>query len=85
VSNGLRRAKLYHIDVSRIADPFIGMNEMNVEWIGEKSWVYKTSLSSPTIPFGSKCVLVFEGLDTIAVSAIPLRLRSNSKISSVSN
>lgn len=85
MSHALRRAKRYQINVSRIADPFIGMNEMNVEWIGEKSWEYKTSISPPTIPFGSKCVLVFDGLDTIAVSAIKLKLRSNSKICSVSN
>jgi beta-mannosidase len=31
-----------------------------------KSWIYRTKLPQPSVPHGSKAVLVFEGLDTFA-------------------
>jgi beta-mannosidase len=49
-----------------IPDPFMGMNELKVEWIGEKSWSYKTSFSTPDKSPGSRAVLAFDGLDTFA-------------------
>lgn len=53
-----------------IADPFMGKNENDVQWIGEVDWVYKTTFASPTsteAERGSvKSVISFEGLDTYA-------------------
>lgn len=51
----------------RIPDPFIGLNESEVQWVGEVDWFYRcafdlsTELSSADI-----IVLVCEGLDTFA-------------------
>ncbi|KAJ5134355.1 hypothetical protein N7526_005720 [Penicillium atrosanguineum] len=61
-----------HLDLIKhnvIPDPYIDMNELDVEWVGEKTWHYRVDL--PEIPVsakekGSKVVLVFEGLDTFA-------------------
>ncbi len=58
-----------HLDLLHhglIPDPFIGKNELDVQWIGEAQWVYKTTFSSPALPQGSKATLAFEGLDTFA-------------------
>ncbi len=53
-----------------IEDPFIGKNENDVQWVGEVSWVYKTTFSSPTLSTEDrksvKAVLAFDGLDTYA-------------------
>jgi len=53
-----------------IADPFIGKNENDVQWIGEVPWIYKTTFASPKL-FAEergkvKAVLAFDGLDTYA-------------------
>ena len=51
----------------RIADPFYGTNERDLQWIDKKDWEYETSFELP-----GECVsaehaeLVFEGLDTYA-------------------
>ncbi|KAK7525896.1 uncharacterized protein IWZ02DRAFT_474219 [Phyllosticta citriasiana] len=52
----------------KIPDPFLGFNEIEVEWVGEKPWTYKTSLPVHTTPGhdGRKYVLAFDGLDTYA-------------------
>ncbi len=61
-----------HLDLianNIIADPFVGKNENDVQWIGEVPWVYKTSFSAPALKAeGSvkKAVLAFDGLDTYA-------------------
>lgn len=59
-----------HLDLlshKLIPDPFIGKNELNVQWIGEKAWVYRTSFKTPTVIASSaKAVLAFDGLDTFA-------------------
>ncbi len=58
-----------HLDLLHnklIPDPFIGKNELDVQWIGEAQWVYKTTFSSQQVPGGSKAVLAFDGLDTFA-------------------
>jgi beta-mannosidase len=53
-----------------IADPFIGKNENDVQWIGEAVWVYKTTFPSPKLAAeqrsNAKAVLAFDGLDTYA-------------------
>ena len=57
-----------HLDLlhhNLIPDPFVGKNENDVQWVGEKAWVYKTTFSaSPTKD--TKSVLAFDGLDTFA-------------------
>ena len=62
-----------HLDLlahGLIPDPYIGKNELDVQWVGEAVWVYRTAFSSPT--FGgsgggsAKAVLAFDGLDTFA-------------------
>lgn len=42
------------------------MNELAVEWVGEKAWVYQTTFAAPSVPEGGKIDLVFDGLDTFA-------------------
>ena len=61
-----------HLDLLHhklIPDPFMGLNENDVQWVGEKAWLYKTSFSSPDIS-GAKAVLAFDGLDTHATVAL---------------
>ncbi|GJD03282.1 glycosyl hydrolase family 2 [Colletotrichum higginsianum] len=58
-----------HLDLIHhniIPDPFIGKNELDVQWIGEKQWLYKTTFASEAIPEGAQAVLAFDGLDTFA-------------------
>ena len=58
-----------HLDLLHhglIPDPFIGKNELDVQWIGEVQWVYKTSFSAPAVASGVKAILAFDGLDTFA-------------------
>ena len=62
-----------HLDLianNIIADPFIGKNENDVQWIGEVPWVYKTTFASPLVHDSErpvvKAVISFEGLDTYA-------------------
>lgn len=58
-----------HLDLIHhkiIPDPFIGKNELDVQWVGERAWSYRTAFASPHAAEGSKVVLSFEGLDTFA-------------------
>ncbi len=58
-----------HLDLlahKLIPDPFIGKNELLVQWVGESQWVYKTTFSCPAVAEGAKAVLAFDGLDTFA-------------------
>lgn len=58
-----------HLDLlhhKKIPDPYIGKNENDVQWIGERDWVYKTSFQTPAVSEGEKAVLAFDGLDTFA-------------------
>lgn len=55
------------IRLKKIPDPFIGLNEWDVQWVGEAEWAFKTTftvsereLTSPSLD------LVFDGLDTFA-------------------
>ncbi|ETI26027.1 hypothetical protein G647_02804 [Cladophialophora carrionii CBS 160.54] len=54
------------IDNKKLEDPFIGFNEIKAEWVGLKSWTYRTKLPPPSVPEGSRVVLAFDGLDTFA-------------------
>ncbi|VDC02568.1 unnamed protein product [Peniophora sp. CBMAI 1063] len=54
--------------LKRIPDPFLGLNEWDVQWIGESEWAFKKSFSvSESELSAPKVELVFEGLDTLAV------------------
>ncbi|KAJ9150409.1 Beta-mannosidase B 2 [Pleurostoma richardsiae] len=58
-----------HLDLLHhglIKDPFIGKNELDVQWIGEAQWRYRTTFTSPAVPAGARAVLAFDGLDTFA-------------------
>src|SRR5437763_958891 len=61
-----------HLDLianGLIPDPFFAKNEREVQWVGEKTWKYRTTFALPSIAFsdsGQKVVLAFDGLDTYA-------------------
>lgn len=51
----------------RIPDPFWGMNENEVQWVGETDWLYRCTFDVPDSYFkAEKLALCFDGLDTIA-------------------
>ncbi len=50
-----------------IPNPFYGCNEQKLQWIGERSWIYKTQFYVDSAMLSKKNIrLVFEGLDTYA-------------------
>ena len=56
---------LYH---GRIPDPTIDSNRNQVQWVGEKTWLYRTTfVYAVDIPRND---LVFEGLDTFAMISL---------------
>ncbi|KAF8320927.1 glycoside hydrolase [Clavulina sp. PMI_390] len=55
------------LKLGKIPDPFIGLNEYDVQWIGETAWAFKTSFEVESKVLDEPNVdLVFEGLDTYA-------------------
>jgi len=51
----------------RIPDPFVGLNEHEVQWVGERDWLYRCRFDLPEEIAGEDHVdLCFDGLDTIA-------------------
>ncbi|PCH41492.1 glycoside hydrolase family 2 protein [Wolfiporia cocos MD-104 SS10] len=51
----------------RIPDPFIGLHEWDVQWIGEAPWAFKTQFTASEAEASAPNVdLVFDGLDTFA-------------------
>lgn len=55
------------LDAGKIKDPFVDRNEEEVQWVGERDWIYRTTFSVERgIKEGEKVALVFEGLDTFA-------------------
>src|SRR5689334_7367450 len=50
----------------RIPDPFLDLNELAVQWIEEKSWVYRTTFETNATQ-GISTDIVFHGLDTFAI------------------
>ncbi|PTT86835.1 beta-mannosidase, partial [Pelomonas sp. HMWF004] len=48
----------------RIADPFQGRNEADVQWVGERSWAWR--LAFEVSELAAQEELVFDGLDTYA-------------------
>ncbi|KAF8307944.1 glycoside hydrolase family 2 protein [Clavulina sp. PMI_390] len=55
------------LKLKKIPDPFVGLNEYDVQWVGESDWAFRTSFD---VSDGSLKVdhadLVFDGLDTYA-------------------
>ncbi|KAI0952282.1 hypothetical protein AcV7_008145 [Taiwanofungus camphoratus] len=52
----------------RISDPFIGLHEWDVQWVGEVPWAFKTQFTASKAETSAPNVdLVFDGLDTFAV------------------
>ncbi|MDA0326704.1 MAG: glycoside hydrolase family 2 protein [Bacteroidetes bacterium] len=55
------------IDNHRIDDPFYRVNEKEIQWIGEKDWVYQSEFDVSNEILQKKNVnMVFKGLDTYA-------------------
>ncbi len=51
----------------KIPDPFYGLNEREVQWVGEQDWLYRGSFDLSTDFTSSDPIqLCFEGLDTFA-------------------
>lgn len=55
-----------------IPDPFKDVNELEVSWVAERTWSYRTRFVAPSEGRvqGSKTDLVFEGLDTFATARL---------------
>ncbi|KAF9075879.1 glycoside hydrolase family 2 protein [Rhodocollybia butyracea] len=55
------------LKAKRIPDPFLGLNEHDVQWVGESDWIFKQSfvVSENDLRYAN-IDLVFEGLDTFA-------------------
>ncbi|KAJ5420378.1 hypothetical protein N7465_002897 [Penicillium sp. CMV-2018d] len=57
-----------HIDLianKKIPHPFVDANELAVQWIAEKDWIYRTKFTVPSSK-GTTTDLIFLGLDTFA-------------------
>ncbi len=51
----------------KIPDPFIGMNEIEVQWVDKQDWIYEAYFEIDANQLQCQCVeLVLEGLDTYA-------------------
>ena len=51
----------------RIADPFVGDEELRVMWVAERDWEYRRNFVVEAALAAEQCVaLVFDGLDTLA-------------------
>ncbi|KAI0036030.1 glycoside hydrolase family 2 protein [Vararia minispora EC-137] len=59
------------LKAKRIPDPFIGLHEWDVQWIGEAEWAFKTTFAVTEMELAAENVdLVFDGLDTFASVAL---------------
>ena len=53
--------------LKKIADPFFGRNELDLQWIDQQDWEWTRTVEvSPDVIQLSRQELIFEGLDTIA-------------------
>lgn len=62
-----------HLDLlahNLIPDPFIGLNEYKVQWVGEQKWLYRTTFAATSAQASEKMVLEFNGLDTFALVSL---------------
>ncbi|KAJ3841473.1 glycoside hydrolase family 2 protein [Lentinula raphanica] len=60
------------LKAKRIPDPFIGLHEYDVQWIGESDWIFRQNfvLSEEDLTSNSNFDLVFDGLDTFAAISL---------------
>jgi len=69
------------LKLKKIPDPFVGLHEWDVQWVGEAEWAFKTSFNVTEKELASQNVnLVFDGLDTFAnvrLVRIPLNRQEN--------
>ena len=63
-----------------IPDPFKDTNELEVSWVAERTWCYRTEFTTPpkNDAHGAQVDLVFEGLDTFATVALNGKVILNS-------
>jgi beta-mannosidase len=55
------------LKAERIPDPFLGLNEWEVQWVGESDWAFKNTFEVSAKELAAVNVdLVFDGLDTFA-------------------
>ncbi|KAF9058147.1 glycoside hydrolase family 2 protein [Panaeolus papilionaceus] len=55
------------LKLKRIPDPFVGLHEWDVQWVGEAEWAFKTTFIASDEDVAARSVdLVFDGLDTFA-------------------
>ncbi|KAJ7507752.1 glycoside hydrolase family 2 protein [Mycena galericulata] len=55
------------LNLKRIPDPFIALQEWDVQWVGESRWAFKTEFNVNTGELSTlNADLVFEGIDTFA-------------------
>ncbi|MEZ4726234.1 MAG: hypothetical protein R3E79_03760 [Caldilineaceae bacterium] len=51
----------------RIPDPFVGLNELDVQWVGEEDWLYRCQFDLDSAFLEAEAIsLCFDGLDTFA-------------------
>lgn len=59
-----------HLDLiaNGLRDPFFSKNELDVQWIENQAWIYRTTFTTPKDLLGSeaRAAMVFDGLDTYA-------------------
>lgn len=59
------------IALHRVPDPFLGMNEAAIQWVGLAGWQYRRTLAvTPAMLARDHLDLVFDGLDTFATVSI---------------
>ncbi|KAG2042900.1 glycoside hydrolase family 2 protein [Suillus americanus] len=55
------------LKAERIPDPFLGLNEWEVQWVGESDWAFKNTFEVSAKELAAvNADLVFDGLDTFA-------------------
>ncbi|MFH9003234.1 glycoside hydrolase family 2 protein [Streptomyces afghaniensis] len=58
-----------------IPDPFLGLGESEVAWVGRRDWTYERELTGASASFAQEQTdLVFDGLDTVAEISLDGRL-----------
>jgi len=59
------------LHLKKIPDPFLGLHEWDVQWIGEADWAFKTTFEATDWELSAPNVdLVFDGLDTFSVVSL---------------
>lgn len=54
------------LDAGLIQDPYVGLNERDLQWLHTTSWRYTTTFESHQAHGGERIDLAFDGLDTVA-------------------